>query len=517
MSLKRQILGLMGAALLVPLMARANVTPNALFSDHAVLQQAMDVPVWGTADAGESVAVSIGGQTQNATAGADGKWMVHLPRLAAGGPMVMTITGNNTITINDVLVGEVWVGSGQSNMQFTVSAKAAGFAGLTDEAKEIAAANYPQLRMFMVGDQRSLTPMATIKGGKWQICTPTTVPAWSAVGYLFGRDLQRELKMPVGIVVSAVGASTAEAWISRDALVADPLLKPMVDRLDAAVKFFKENPRATADKAPVQPWPMNKALPSPTRPQSNPLRDQHQPITLFNGLIAPIIPYAMRGVIWYQGESICGGDAGVSNYGHVQATLVTDWRARWGEGNFPFIIVQLPPQANLSNNPRVREQQATILSLPNTGMAVTLDIGEEHNVHPHNKAPLGERLTKIALANAYGQKIEYSGPMYQSMKIDGSTIRVSFTHVGGGLVAKGGPLKWFQIAGADQKFVDAKATIDGETVVVSSDQVSSPVAVRYAFADYPNTANLFNKDDLPAAPFRSDTWTYKLVGITEER
>jgi sialate O-acetylesterase len=235
---------------------------------------------------------------------------------------------------------------------------------------------------------------------------------------------------------------------------------------------------------------------------------------LFNAMINPIVPYAIRGAIWYQGESIVGGANGLNLYGHVMETLVTQWRKLWGEGNFPFYVVELPGQQNVSNNPLVREQQAKILSLPNTGMVVVLDTSEAHNVHPHDKEPLGDRLRKIALANVYGQKIEYSGPVYASMKVEGNAIRVKFTHAQG-MTAKGGPLKWFQIAGADQQFVDAEATIEGNSVVVKSDKVAAPVAVRYAWANYPLGCNLFNAAGLPAAPFRTDDWD-ALTKIAEE-
>jgi len=494
--------------------ASANVTPSALFSDHMVLQQDAAIPVWGTADAGEVVTVTLGAQKQTATAGADKRWMVRLPKQTAGGPVEMTIAGTNSITIHDILIGEVWVGSGQSNMTFPVSASKGSYAGITNEAQEIAAANYPKIRMFTVRDAKGSEPLPAV-AGTWEVCSPQTVPGFSAVGYLFARDLQKEINVPIGIVTTAVGASTAESWISREALVADPLLKPMVDNFDACLKAYRANPAVTLAAGTRPPWPMNKALPAATARLGDPLRDQHEPTVDYNGMVAPIIPYAMRGVIWYQGESVCWGDSGVSNYGRVQATLIKDWRTRWGQGDFPFYIVQLPGQQNISNNPRLREQQATVLSIPNTGMACIIDTGEAKNVHPHNKAPLGERLTKIALANVYGRKIEYSGPVYDSMKTDAATIRLSFTHIGGGLVAKGGPLKWFQIAGADQKFVTADAKIDGETIVVSSSQVAAPVAVRYAWDNYPDGCNLWNAADIPAAPFRTDTWIYPLVGLTE--
>jgi sialate O-acetylesterase len=508
-------------AALLPLAARANVTPNPLFSDHMVLQQGVAVPVWGTADAGEQVTVTLGTAKQSATAGADGKWMVRLPvQKAAGTAMEMTIAGKNTITVKDVLIGEVWVASGQSNMQMPV-ASSGPYGGLTNAAEAIAGADLPQFRMFTLPSSTNAVPQTTMRGS-WIISSPTTVPTWSAVGFLFGSNLQRALKIPVGVVTTAFGASAAEAWISREALAADPLNKPMLDQFDASMAFFKTNPTATYAEAPKRPTPINKARPAATARPGDPSRDQHEPTVLFNAMINPIIPYAMKGAFWYQGESICYGDAGVSNYGHVIASLITDWRTRWGEGDFPFYIVEIPGQQNLSNNPRIREQQAAVMKMvPNVQLAGIIDTGEARNVHPRNKAPLGDRLVRIARATVYGEKIEYSGPVYDSMKVVGSTIVVKFTHLGvapadkTGLVAKGGDLKWFQIAGDDQKFVTAKATIEGDTVIVSSPDVKAPVAVRYAWDNFPDGCNLYNSADIPASPFRTDTWKYPLVGVVE--
>ncbi len=501
-------------------MALGDVKPNALFSDHMVIQQGVAVPVWGTAEAWEAVTVTLGAEKQSATAGADGKWMVKMGVQKAAGmdgaPLEMTIAGKNTIVVKDVLIGEVWVGSGQSNMEFTVSKNpplGKNFAGLLNEADEIAKADFPKIRMFTVKQVKSHDPLTT-EAGTWEICSPATVPGFSAVGYLFARDLQREIKQPVGIVLSAYGASTAEAWISREVMAADASMKPTLDNFDAAVALLAAKPGATYGEAKI-PTPINKKRPAATSRLGNPVQDQHQPTVLFNGMINPIIPYAMRGVIWYQGESLIGGDLGLSNYGHVQNALVTDWRKRWGEGDFPFYVVQIPGQQDISNNPRVREEQAEILKLPNTGLAVIMDTGEMKQVHPKNKEPLGERLTKIALANVYGQKMEYSGPVYDSMKVEGGAIRLKFTHVGGGLVAKGGDLKWFQIAGADQKFVTATAKIDGDSIVVSSPDVKEPAAVRYGWDNWPDGMNLWNKDDLMASPFRTDTWAYPIPGIVE--
>jgi sialate O-acetylesterase len=328
--------------------------------------------------------------------------------------------------------------------------------------------------------------------------------------------LQLQLKVPVGIITSASGASTAEARISRDAMADDAKLKPYLDAFDAAYNYFHADPGSRAAVAPIRPTPINK--PRTGAPATgDPVRDQHMPTVLYNAMISPLIPYAIRGAIWYQGESIVGGTPGLNLYGHTLQTLITNWRAKWGEGDLPFYVVQLPGQQDVSNNPRIREEQQTVLALPNTGMAVIIDTGEAKNVHPQNKAPLGYRLSLIALANAYGQKIEYSGPLYQSMEVKGSDVVIHFTHLGGGLVAKGGPLKGFQVAGADKKFVDADARIDGDTLVVGSASVPAPVAVRYAWDEYPEGmgCNLYNGDDLPAAPFRTDQWDYPIVGIVE--
>jgi sialate O-acetylesterase len=502
--MRHRITFLIFVLLTIPAAALADVKPAPLFSDHMVLQSGMPVPVWGTASPGEQVTVTFNGQRQSATAGADSRWMVRLSGLQSGGPFEMTIAGTNAVIVKDVMVGEVWLGSGQSNMAFTVSKAKARYAGLVNEEEEIAAANFPKVRVFMGKEAKAYDPQPVVEG-QWQVCSPETVPGFSAVAYLFGRNLHKELNVPVGMIVLAYGASTAEAWIPRETLAADPLLKPMLDRFDAAVSFFRASPDAPADQAPQPPQTIN-ARPGPPRKQRDPVQDQHQPTVLFNGMIHGAIPYAIRGAIWYQGESIVGGDAGVTLYPHVQNTLVTEWRKLWGEGDFPFYVVQLPALKNISNNPRVRDGQAAVLALPNTGMAVTLDIGDPNDVHPHNKEPLGDRLVRIALANVYHREIEYSGPRYESMVIEGATIRLKFSHIGGGLVAKDGPLKWFQVAGADRKFVDAEAKIDGETIVVSRPDVTVPQAVRYAWDNYPEGANLYNAAGLPAAPFRTDQW-----------
>ena len=493
----------------------AGVRPASPFTSHMVLQRDMKVPVWGTAGNGENVTVEFAGQKVPGKADAAGNWRVDLQPLEASAEgRTINVTGSRTaesVKIDDVLVGEVWLASGQSNMDFTMSKNVKRFAGVADEEREIAAANYPLIRMFTGTASKAYEPQNQV-GGEWQVCSPENAPAFSAAGYFFARDLQKEIKVPVGIVTLAFGASTAEAWIRREALAADPQLKPMLDRFDAAVQTFRSNP------PPAVALPRSEDVSEPGKSGTNavagnrgkdraprdPVQDQHNATVLFNGMINPFIPFAMRGVIWYQGESIAGGAEGRALYPLVQATLIRDWRKLWGAGDFPFYIVQLAGQEANSNSPVVREAQASVLSLPNTGMAVAVDIGEAHNVHPKNKQDVGDRLARIALANVYGRKIEFSGPMYESMKVEGSAIRVRFSHIGGGLVAKGGQLKWFVIAGEDGKFVPAEAKIDGDTVVVSSPEAPAPVAVRYAWANFPDGCNLFNADGLPAAPFRTD-------------
>jgi sialate O-acetylesterase len=518
----------LGACLLAP-QARAEVKLASPFTSHMVLQRDMKVPVWGTADAGEVVTVEFAGQKVSATADADGKWRVDLKSMKASAESrTLTVTGSNTaqpIALDDVVVGEVWLASGQSNMDFSMSDKALDstgkakyFAGVTNAEQEIAAANYPLIRMFVGNACKSYDPQMCVTG-IWQVCTPQTAPSFCAVGYFFARDLQRQIKVPVGIIAEAYGASTAESWIRRETLAADPQLKPMLDSFDAKVENFRTNRPAVVAPPPSEDVSATNAVANGTNAvararrrrggagRGDPVQDQHNATVLFNGMINPVIPYAIRGVIWYQGESILGGGAGIALYPHVQATLIADWRKLWGEGDFPFYIVQLPGQEAASNSPKVREAQATVLQLPDTGMAVTTDIGEAHNVHPKNKQDVGDRLSRIALAKIYGYNMEFSGPIYESSKVEGNAIRVSFTHLGGGLVAKnGGPLKWFVIAGADQKFVTADAKIDGDTVVISSPRVTSPVAVRYAWVNYPVGCNLFNAAGLPAAQFRTDNW-----------
>jgi len=504
------LLGLVGG---VDPTARAEVTLASPFTDHMVLQREQPVPVWGTAGAGETVTVEFADQIKSATADADGQWIVKLdPMPANAEPRILRVRGNRKSEIEnrkceDVLVGEVWLASGQSNMDFSLSKKVKHFAGVANEEQEITAAHFPLIRMFTGDAAKAYTPQQRV-GGEWKVCSPETAPAFSAVGYFFARDLQKEIKVPVGILTLAFGASTAEAWIQRETLAGDPQLKPLLDRFDSSVQSFRTNPPPVVapprseDVSATNLAPKSRKRGAGSR---DPIQDQHNATVLFNGMIHPVIPFALRGVIWYQGESIVGGSAGVALYPRLQAALIRNWRALWGEGDFPFYIVQLAGQQAASNHPLVREAQATALALPNTGMAVAMDIGEAKNVHPKNKQAVGDRLARIALAKIYGHSIEFSGPTYASMKIEGPQIRVAFSHPGGGLVAKDGqPLKWFELAGADRKFFPAVAKIDGDTVLVTSPDVSAPIAVRYAWVNFPEGCNFYNAAGLPAVQFRTE-------------
>jgi sialate O-acetylesterase len=500
-------------ALFVVFAARvdAAVTPASLVRDHMVLQQGMAVPIWGTADAGEQVTVAFAGQSHTSTAAADGRWQVKLDPLAANASAAeMTISGSNRVVIQDVLVGEVWICSGQSNMSW-------GLIEARDAQQEIAAANYPQIRHFGVRLNYQDFPQDAV-AGEWQVCGPGTAAYFSAVAYFFGRDLHRDLHVPIGLVHASSGGSYAEAWTSRPLLLAEPDFRPIIDRHNARLlKWGHEMETFTrslsawqpeADKAAAAgsqppPFPLTTAL------AHNPLPEWDMASTLYNGMIAPLAPCAMRGVIWYQGES---NAERAWQYRKLLPALIQDWRRLWGQGDFPFLIVQLcnhhqaPTEPGESNWAELREAQLQALTLANTAVTINIDLGEANNIHPRNKQDVGNRLSLAARRLVYGQNVVADSPLYESVKFDGGQAIVQFRHVSGGLVAKGGPLRQFAIAGADKKFVWADAKLEGNRVIVSSPNVSEPVAVRYAWADNPEGANLYNAEGLPAAPFRTDDW-----------
>ena len=504
---------------------QAEVKPNPLFTDGAVLQRGQAVPVWGTARDGEKVLVTIGDQKVGTTA-ANGTWRVELKPLTAGGPFILTIAGDNTVTVNNVLVGEVWVCSGQSNMEFPFNRAA-------NAAEEAPKAINPKIRMFTVVKSVSIKPLPEAKGS-WVECSPESVGGFSAVGYFFARDLYQKLGIPVGMIHTSWGGTPAQAWTGIEGLGKDPELKSYAD---AAKTALENNPAAVAAypakleefktaktawddtvgkayqellkgwneetakaKAANQPLPTKPvvASPQPAAP-SGPDGNQNSETTLFNAMVNPIIPYAIKGAIWYQGES----NASQSRlYRSLFPAMIADWRARWNQGKFPFLFVQIAPYSG--QPPEIREAQLlTLAKSANTAMAVTTDVGNAKDIHPTRKEPVGQRLALAARALAYGEKIEYSGPLYQSMKIAGGEVALTFTHAGGGLIAKDGDLKGFTIAGADGKFVPAKAVINGTNIVVSAEGVTAPKAVRYGWVNVPDV-NLFNQEGLPASPFRTD-------------
>ena len=625
---------------------RAEVTPNPLFADNAVLQQGMKVPVWGTADPGEHVTVEFAGQSVSTTADAAGKWRVQLaPMKASNQPGALTITGKNKIVLKNILVGEVWICSGQSNMERHLGLQP-GQKPITDWEKEVADAKYPQIRQFYVPQMKAFTPAQTVKGN-WSVCSPETVKDFTAVGYFFGRDLHAARHVPIGLIHSSWGGTPAEAWTSEAALgqlpdfaealsslkrlVADPVqaqretqakqdewylkvdtgaqANPAWNAMDLDTSSWKtmklpgywedngypnfdglfwfrrtfdlpanwdgsdaelhlgavdDNDTTWVNGAEVGAtigytlprvykvpgsllkhtnnviavrvldtggngglWggsdPMMRLLVS-AGGQTNsipltgdwlcrqgvslatagwPPQDFSQspgaPAVLYNGMIAPLLPFAIRGVIWYQGEANVGRE---QQYRTLFPTMIADWRQLWGEGTFPFLFVQIAPYNGMT--PEIREAQLlTLQHTTNTAMAVTIDCGDANDIHPPHKQPVGARLALAARALAYGEKIEYSGPLFESMKIKGANATLHFTHIGGGLVAKDGPLQGFTIAGEDKIFHPAQVEIHGKTLVVHSAAVSRPVAVRYGWANVPE-ANLFNRAGLPASPFRTD-------------
>ena len=483
-----------------------SITPNALFSDNAVLQRETPIPVWGSASNGEKVTVRLDDQEAVATA-IDGKWRVVLPAHKEGGPFVMTISGENTITATNVMIGEVWVCAGQSNMEFHLGTKS--FGGDADRETEVPSAEHPGLRMFNVERETGASPKEEVSG-KWMVCSPSTVDAFSAVGYYFGRDILKATGVPVGMIHSSWGGTAAETWTSFSGLEKSAELKVYKDSFTAAISDYIKRleeyrtvlnefhekvtrNRVTLPADPEIPWT------GPTSPLDVTGSWPKVPTVLYNGMIAPLIPYAFRGVIWYQGE----GNNGQSKlYQKLFPAMIADWREKWGRGDFPFLFVQIAPWKGMS--PEIREAQfMTLWKSTNTAMIVTTDYGDANDIHPKKKQPIGARLALAARALAYGEKIEYSGPLFESLKIDGNKCMLTFTHVGSGLIAKGGPVKGFTIAGSDGHFVAAKAEIEGGTVVVSAETVSLPSAVRYGWATVPD-GNLFNKEGLPASPFRTD-------------
>lgn len=624
----------------------ADIILPKIFGDHMVLQRGMDAPIWGKAEPGEEIQVRADWRSRPAatTAGPDGRWRVKLPTPKPGGPHTITITGKNEIVLRDVLVGDVWVCSGQSNMEMPVGNFGPGYDGVDNWQEELKSASQPNIRLFTVPNRHAVTPQFDCDGA-WSVCNAETAKAFSAAGFFFGRELHQALNIPIGLVSADYGGTVAEAWTSEETIkrmpdfadqlaavvrerdhsdetakaraatisdwthaveladgnaafaaldvddstwVVTPKLEPWSGELagfDGYVWFRKTfklpaewaQRELVLDLGPIddmdftyvngkkvgqtmgeQTWNVPRSYPVPKGllnpetniiavrvldtggqggitgpaqlrsaatqevlpldhdwrsragakmselPQLN-LSAQVGPNTatvLFNGMLAPIIPFGIRGAIWYQGESNIGRD---EQYRQLFPAMIADWRRHWGQGNFPFYYTQIAPfrYQNPGMAAALRDAQRLSLATPNTGMAITMD-SDSNNLHPHTKQAVGHRLALWALAQTYGQKkLVYSGPLYKSMKVEGAKVRLHFNHVGSGLTSNGKSLEHFMIAGSDGKFLPAHAGIDGATIVVSSDAVSKPVAVRYAWGDE-DESSFGNREGLPASSFRTD-------------
>ena len=487
--MKRTRLLLCVALLALGQPARANVKVAGMFGANMVLQRSAAIPIWGWAGKGEKVTVAFNGATNAAVADENGKWMVKLGPFPAGGPYTMTIAGSNTLTIGNILVGDVWLASGQSNMQWPLSK-------MDHAEREAAHADYGSFR-FMTLHGTAREPAANVSGS-WVVCSPATAPDFSAPGFFFGRALHTALKVPIGVINTSEGSSAARCWISAGTQLANPFFKEALEEY----KTFPARKQAYMEA-------VAKAKAAGTQPPSHvPFFEAYTDVPgfLYNARIHPLAPFGIKGVIWYQGEN-----EALFRHGRVYKdqfpALIQNWRELWGQGDFPFLYVQLQPFGGRRQTPaesewaEVRDGQRQTLKVKNTGMVVTTDICDPA-LHPVKKAELGKRLALAARAIAYGEKVEYSGPLFDKAEFKDGRATVSFTHVGGGLVAKGGKLEGFAIAGADSAFVWADAEISGNRVIVRSAKVPAPRAVRYAWADNP-VGTLFNQEGLPASCFRT--------------
>jgi len=472
------------ASMLALSSAMADVKLATLFGDNMMLQRDKPVRVWGTAEAGEAVAVTLAGKSVTTKADASGAWLVELPALSEGKALELHVKGNNELTLKNIIVGDIWVCSGQSNMEMTLR-------GCLEAAEDIAAADLPEIRhiKFKRANSVDLQTDAVVESS-WQACSPKTAAGFTAVGFYFAREVQQHAGVPIGLISTNWGGTRIELWTPQEGFALVPEIAP---------------------KPPKTP-----RVKSPT---------DKDPSELYNAMIHPIIRFPIKGVLWYQGEQ--NGNEGDPYRLKMQA-LIASWRKNWNQGDFPFYFVQLAnyqaPNEDPGDSkgwPKLREAQLKSLALPNTGMAVIIDtvpLDQQRDIHPKNKYDVGTRLAYWALARDYGKKIAPSGPLFKAITVEGAKVRVAFDHVGAGLMvatkegrkpaaeAPGTALKRFAIAGADRKWFWADAAIEKDGVVVSSPEVSSPVAVRYAFQGNPDGANLYNKDGLPASPFRTDEW-----------
>jgi sialate O-acetylesterase len=497
--------------LLLATALHANVTPAPLFTDGAVLQRGKPVPVWGRADPGEKVTVTFSGQSRDVVADSGGRWLVLFSPLAASNQGAdLVIAGKDTVTVHDVLVGEVWLCSGQSNMEFPVSRA-------QNAAQEIAAAHFPLIRHVQIARTVASNPAESVLTTGWNAATPANVGSFTAVGYFFARDIHQKLDVPIGLVHSSWGGTPIESWLSpaaledpafaivherwRQATAAYPAARKVYDKKlpewtaaeaaerkkgpTALAAFLKKNPRPRAPLGPGDPW---------------------TPSGLFNGMIHPLLPYAMQGILWYQGESNADRAA---EYAPLFQRLITTWREQFGQGDIPFYWVSLANFKNEADDPTgrnyafLREAQARALALPNTGQALAIDLGNPDDIHPTNKQAVGRRLALLARNRTYGLTTDDTGPTFAKAVRQGATLRITFDHVATGLIAYEKLPQALELAGADHVWRPAAGRIENNTLIVFSPLVPEPVAVRYAWSNSP-AANLYNGAGLPAAPFRSD-------------
>lgn len=480
----------------------------AIISDNMVIQQNSEVKLWGWASPGENIEVKTGKLILKTKADEKGNWVVKFKSSSEDGPYKIVFKGEeNEIEVKNVLYGDVYLASGQSNMQFRMSTEK--FA-----KEEIQKANYPEIRFFLVQRKPSPEPLSEVNG-RWIVCSPQTVRNFSAVAYYFAKNLHKELKIPVGIIESDWGGTIVEAWMSKEALKKAGVYEELKTMWEKILKEWSPEKERKYKEA-IRKWyqerrkAINEGKKIPPRPKTvrGPLY-QNRPSNLYNGMIAPLTNYRIKGAIWYQGESNTGHPL---QYKTLFPEMIKDWREKWGY-QFPFLFVQLPNFMKEQTLPversgwaLLRESQLyTLKNVPDTGMAITIDLGEANNIHPKNKRDVGYRLSLIALAKIYGKKIEYSGPIYKGMKIEGNKISVFFDHTDGGLVVKGEKLKGFAIAGKDREFKWAEGKIEKNSVILWNNEIENPVAVRYDWANNP-AGNLYNKAGLPASPFRSDNW-----------
>jgi sialate O-acetylesterase len=485
-----------GVVLLAGAQAQAEITLPKVLASHMVVQRNLPVHVWGMAAPNEQVSVSFRGETESTTASELGRWSLYLKPGAAGGPFQMKVSGKDgqPVTLDDVLVGDVWVASGQSNMEFMMHQAESA-------AQDLPKAGIPDIRLLVVKKAATLYPQDDVQTDGWAASTPDTARDFSAVAWYFAREIEQREHVPVGVIDSTWGGTPGEAWTRMTALGEDAALNPlfaswgrMIEKHNDAL-LLEKNEQRLADEAKAA------GKPEPQFPWV-PTLESWGPGMLWNGMIAPLTPMAIRGVIWYQGESNSVLER-APLYGRVFRTLIEDWRHEWGVGDFPFLYVQI---SNFKSTPAedwavLREQQLKTLELKNTAMAVTIDIGTPDNVHPPDKLDVGLRLARAARVLSYGEKLEYSGPIFRQATPEGASIRAWFNHANG-LMAKGGAVTGFEVAGADGKFVPATAKIEGESIMASSPDVAQPVFVRYGWANSPD-CDLFNGDGLPASPFTS--------------